>query len=69
MIPWVLTIEIQTSQDVQGYPNVTREKTGQELLVRPMENAAQLKTVQIITAHLRFEGDEKSSFYYIWDMH
>jgi hypothetical protein len=68
-LPWVLTIIIQTSRDVPGYPNITADKIGQQLLVRTMEDAASLKADQIITAHLRFEGDERSSFYYIWDIH
>jgi hypothetical protein len=68
-LPWVLTITIQTSQDVPGYPNITADKIGQQLLVRTMENASSLKDGQIITAHLRVEGDERSSFYYIWDIH
>ena len=68
-LPWVLTIIIQTSRDVPGYPNITADKIGQQLLVRTMEDASPLKADQIITAHLRFEGDEQSSFYYIWDIH
>ena len=68
-LPWVLTIIIQTSQDVPGYPNITADKIGQQLLVRTMEDASPLQADQIITAHLRFEGDERSSFYYIWDIH
>ena len=68
-LPWVLTITIKTSQDVRGYPNITADKIGQQLLVRTMEDASPLKDGQIITAHLRFEGDEHSSFYYIWDIH
>jgi hypothetical protein len=61
-LPWVLTITIQTSQDVPGYPNITADKIGQQLLARTMEDASPLKKGQIITAHLRFEGDEHSSF-------
>ena len=68
-LPWVLTITIQTSQDVPGYPNITCDEIGQQLLARTMEDASSLKASQIITAHLRFEGDERSSFYYIWDIH
>ena len=34
-----------------------------------MEDASSLKADQIITAHLRFEGDERGSLYYIWDIH
>ena len=68
-LPWVLTIIIHTSRDVPGYPNITADKTGQQLLVRTMEDASSLQADQIITAHLRFEGDEQSSFYYIWDIH
>ena len=68
-LPWVLTIIIQTSEDVPGYPNITADEIGQQLLVRTMEDASPLKEGQIITAHLRFEGDERSSFYYIWDIH
>ena len=68
-LPWVLTIIIQTSQDVPGYPNITRDEIGKQLLVRTMEDASPLKEGQIIAAHLRFEGDERSSFYYIWDTH
>ena len=68
-LPWVLTIIIQTSRDVPGFPNITADKIGQQLLVRTMEDASLLKEGQIITAHLRFEGDEHSSFYYIWDIH
>ena len=68
-LPWVLTITIQTSPDVPGYPNITASQIGQQLLFRTMENASPLKESQIITAHLRFEGDERSSFYYIWDIH
>jgi hypothetical protein len=68
-LPWVLTITIQTSQDVLGYPNITADQIGQQLLVRTMEDASPLKEGQIITAHLRFEGDKRSSFYYIWDIH
>ena len=66
---WVLTIIIQTSQDVPGYPNITADKTGHQLLVRTMEDASPLHVNQIITAHLRFEGDERSSFYYIWEIY
>jgi hypothetical protein len=68
-LSWVLTIIIQTSRDVPGYPNITADQIGQQLLVRTMEDASPLKEGQIITAHLRFEGDEHSSFYYIWDIH
>ena len=68
-LPWVLTIIIQTSQDVPGYPNITRDEIGKQLLVRTIEDALPLKEGQIIAAHLRFEGDERSSFYYIWDTH
>ena len=68
-LPWVLTIQIKTSKDVTGYPNITADKIGQQLLARAMEDASPLKEGQIITAHLRFEGDERSSFYYIWDIH
>jgi hypothetical protein len=49
--------------------NITADKIGQQLLVRTMEDALSLKADQIITAHLRFEGDEQSSFYYIRDIH
>jgi hypothetical protein len=59
-IPWVLTIQLRTSQNVSGYPNYTTGKIGQTIVVRCME------TGQLITAHLRFEGDETSSFYFIW---
>lgn len=68
-LPWVLTIVIQTSRDVPGSPNITADKIGQQLLVRTMEDASSLQADQIITAHLRFEGDEQSSFYYIRDIH
>ena len=68
-LPWVLTITIQTSEDVPGYPNITRDEIGQQLLARTMEDASPLQEGQIITAHLRFEGDEHSSFYYIWEIH
>jgi hypothetical protein len=68
-LPWVLTIEIQTSQNVPGLPNGTNDKIGQQLLVRTDENVSQLKVSQIVTAHVRFEGDERSSFYFAWDIH
>ncbi len=67
-LPWVLTMEIQTSQNVPGLPNRTSDKIGQQLLVRTDENVSQLKVSQIITAHVRFEGDERSSFYFAWDI-
>jgi hypothetical protein len=67
-IPWVMTIEIRSSQNVPDYPNDTSDKPGQSLLVRTMDDVSQLKAGQIITAHVRFEGDEKSYFYYIWDI-
>jgi hypothetical protein len=59
VIPWVMTIEIQSSQNVPDYPNDTSDKPGQSLLVRTMDDVSQLKAGQIITAHVRFEGDEK----------
>ena len=65
-IPWVLTIQLRTSQNVSGYPNYTTGKIGQTIVVRCMEDASHLETGQLITAHLRFEGDETSSFYFIW---
>ena len=68
VIPWVLTIEILSSQNVPDYPNDTSDKVGQQLLVRTMDNVSQLKAGQIITANLRFEGDEQSYFYYIWNI-
>jgi hypothetical protein len=68
-IPWVLTVNLLTSQDVPGMSNVTAAQIGQQLIVRTMDDISGLKIGQIINAHLRFEGDEKSSFYYIWDMH
>jgi hypothetical protein len=67
-ISWVMTIEIRSSQNVPDYPNDTSDKLGQLLLVRTMDDLSQLKAGQIITAHVRFEGDEKSYFYYIWDI-
>jgi hypothetical protein len=67
-IPWVMTIEIRSSQNVPNFPNDTSDKPGQSLLVRTMDDVSQLKADQIITAHVRFEGDEKSYFYYIWDI-
>jgi hypothetical protein len=69
VIPWALTIEIRTSQDVPGYPNDTSDKIGLQLLVRTMDDVSQLKAGQIITANVRFEGDEQSYFYYIWNIH
>ncbi|MDD5287565.1 MAG: hypothetical protein PHY28_00410 [Dehalococcoidales bacterium] len=68
-LPWVLTIEIQTSQNVPGTPNMTSDKIGQQLLVRTDENVSKLRIGQVITAHVRFEGDEHSSFYFMWDIH
>jgi hypothetical protein len=69
VIPWVLTIEIQTSQDITGYPNETSDKIGQQLPVRTMDDESKLKAGQTITANVRFEGDEQSYFYYIWNIH
>jgi hypothetical protein len=42
-LPWVLTITIQTSEDVPGYPNITTDQIGQQLLARTMEDASLLK--------------------------
>jgi hypothetical protein len=67
-LPWVLTIQIRTSQDVSGYPNYTASKIGQTVIVRCTEDASHLQTGEIITAHLRFEGDETRSFYFIWNI-
>lgn len=67
-LPWVLTIQLQASQEVSGYPNYTASKIGQNLIVRCMEDASHLQSGEIITAHLRFEGDENRSFYFIWNI-
>jgi hypothetical protein len=67
-LPWVLTIQLRSSQDVSGYANYTASKIGQTLIVRCMEDASRLQTGEIITAHLRFEGDETRSFYFIWNL-
>ena len=67
-LPWVLTVQLQASQDVTGYPNYTSGKIGQTLIVRCMEDSSHLQTGQVITAHLRFEGDETRSFYFIWNI-
>jgi len=64
-----ITIEVQSSQDVPGYPNVIKEKIGQQISVQTEENSAQLKAGQVITAHIKLEGDERSKFYYAWDIH
>ena len=65
---WELTIEVEDSQDVPGYLNATRQKIGQQMVVRTDEEVSRLKGGEIITAHVRLEGDERIRFYYAWDI-
>ena len=65
---WELIIEVEDSQDVPGYLNATRQKIGQQMAVRSDEDVSRLKVGQVITAHVRLEGDERTRFYYAWDI-
>ena len=67
-IPWEITIEVQSSEDVPGYANGTRQKIGQQISVRTEEDAAGLEVGQVITAHVRLEGDERTRFYHARDI-
>ncbi|GEM_PF-2725261 len=62
--PWEIDIKIQTSQDVPGYINLTKQKIGEVISVRTKENVAQLQVGQVITARVKVVGDEKGVFYY-----
>lgn len=56
--PWELVIEIQSSEDVPGFGNFTKERVGETISVRTQEDISQLEKGQIITAHVRLQGDE-----------
>jgi len=66
--PWEIDIKVQTSQDVPGYRNLTKQKIGEVISVRTKENVAQLQVGQVITARVKVVGDEKGIFYYGWDI-
>ena len=65
---WEITIEVDDSQDVPGYLNATRQKIGQQMAVQTDEDVSRLKVGEVITAHVRLEGDERTRFYYAWDI-
>jgi len=67
-MPLEIIIEIQSSQDVPGYLNATKQKIGQQMAVRTNEDASRLIVGQVITAHVRLEGDERTRYYYAWDI-
>ena len=56
--PWELVIEIKSSEDVPGFGNFTKERVGETISVRTQEDISQLEKGQIITAHVRLQGDE-----------
>jgi len=56
--PWELVIEIKSSQDVPGFGNFSKERVGETISVRTQEDISQLDKGQIITAHVRLQGDE-----------
>ena len=56
--PWELVIQIQSSEDVPGFGNFTKERVGETISVRTQEDLSQLEKGQLITAHVRLQGDE-----------
>ena len=61
---WEVMIEIQNSEDVPGYLNATKEKTGHQMLVLSSEDIANFVPGKLITAHVKLVGDENTRFYY-----
>jgi hypothetical protein len=62
--PWQLTIQIEQSLDVPGFVNRTSDKIGQQITALTNENLSAIKAGQKITAHVKFQADEKGGTYY-----
>ena len=62
-IPWEIVVEIQTSEDVPGLNNATRSRIGETIAVRTSEDVSEVEKGQIITAHVRLRGDERTRFF------
>ncbi len=61
--PWQAELRLLDSQDVIGYVNMTKEKIGQNLLVKSKEDMASYRTGDAITGNLRVAGDERGTFF------
>jgi hypothetical protein len=59
-----LTIEIQSSADIPGLANRTRGLIGKQITVIDDEDTSTVKAGQTITAHVKYQGDEKGGSYY-----
>jgi hypothetical protein len=62
-IPWEIVVEIQSSEDVPGLNNATKSRIGETITIKTGEDVSTLEKGQIITAHVRLVGDERSRFY------
>ncbi|MFC2022637.1 hypothetical protein ACFLTL_00525 [Chloroflexota bacterium] len=64
-----MDIEIYTSTDVFGYPNLTVDKVGQVITAKTDQYLLGFATGQGINCHIRLESGEQGSYYYGWDVH
>ncbi len=65
-LPWELVIEIINAEDVAGLQNLLKDKTGQTIAVRTEEDMEQFSKNAVITAHVKYEGDERSRLYFAY---
>lgn len=61
---WNLELLILASRDVEGLPNFTRDRVGQVIWTQTYENAGQLQTPSLISAHVELRGDEHGSAFW-----
>lgn len=66
---WEVMIAIQNSEDVPGYLNATKEKTGHQMIVLSSEDISHLVPGKLITAHVKLKGDENTRYYYASEFH
>jgi len=62
-MPWEITVEILTSEDVSGLNNATKARIGETIAVKTSEDASNLEKGQVITAHVQLRGDERTKFF------
>ena len=65
---WQISIRLLDSQDVAGYPNLTKSRVGEEILALTKEDASWLQVGQTITAHLELRGDEHGIIFRTWNI-
>lgn len=62
-LPWELTIDVKTSEDLPGLVNATKSRIGQQIAVRTAQDMSQARPGQSFSGFVRLVGDERSHYF------